>query len=292
MNHCWGAEKVPVSGWMFGRARQRTGEPYDGWRKLPQAITLWFWRPGWRFFGYNTCVLWCLICGGSVGVRALSCPKLNFHWKIEEANMPRARRWTLSFLLLSFNRIKLLIILWTGPRPYFNLSWRAGEIRERERCFGPPLHLQGADFCFTTTPVRLWQLIYPSNPRAHARMREIGSQSNELCSLGKETNESISNVWLQYWPELMLVWSLCYWLKANIFANVDTYREVRSILKHASICSGPSTSMALNRWMISDPRVTVYIMLFSSLSARLSRLILTVLSAVRVGRVGCCLWYW
>lgn len=113
------------------------------------------------------------------------------------------------------------------------------------------VHLQGADFCFTTTPVRLWQPIYLSNPRAHARMREIGTESNELCSLGKEKNESISNVWLQYWPELMLVWSLCYWLKANIFANVDTYREVRSILEDASIYSGPSTSVALNIWMIS-----------------------------------------
>lgn len=30
------------------------------------------------------------------------------------------------------------------------------------------------------------------------RMRGMGSASNELCSLGKETNESISNVWLQY----------------------------------------------------------------------------------------------
>lgn len=46
--------------------------------------------------------------------------------------------------------------------------------------------------------------------------------------------------------------------------------------------------MALDRWMIPDPRVTVY-MLVSSLSARLSGLILTVLSAVGVGRVGCCL---
>lgn len=298
MNHCWGAEKVPVSGWMFGRALQCAGDPYDGQRKLPQATTSWFWRPGGRFFGYNTWVLWSLICGGSaaagVGVRTLPCPKLNFHWKIEEANMPRARRWTLSFLLLSFNRIKLLIILWTGLRPYFNLSWRAGEIRERERCFGPPQLSRARARCrlLFHYNTRLWQLIYLSNPRAHARMREIGIESNELCSLVKETNESISNVWLQYWPELMLVWSLCYWLKANIFTNVDTYREVRSILEDTSICSGPSTSMALNRWMISDPRVTVYIMLVSSLSARLYRLILTVLSAVRVGRVGCCLWYW
>lgn len=37
--------------------------------------------------------------------------------------------------------------------------------------------------------------------------------------------------------------------------------------KTRSICSGPSTSMALNRWMIPDPRVTVYIMLVSSVSS-------------------------
>lgn len=37
--------------------------------------------------------------------------------------------------------------------------------------------------------------------------------------------------------------------------------------KTRSICSGPSTSVALNRWMIPDPRVTVYIMLVSSVSS-------------------------
>lgn len=87
-----------------------------------------------RVFGLNTWVLWSLICGRSiivvVGMKTLSCPKLNFHWEIEEASMPRAKCWTLPLLLLSFNRIRLLIILRSGLRPYFNLSWRAGEIRE------------------------------------------------------------------------------------------------------------------------------------------------------------------
>lgn len=138
---------------------------------------------GWFFFGggYNTWVLWSLICGGSAaagaGVRTLSCPKLNFHWKIEEANMPRARRWTLSFLLLSFNRIKLLIILWTGLRPYFNLSWRAGEIRERGRCFGPPQLSRALARCRllfhynTRAPLTADLPFQPPCTRAHARNR-------------------------------------------------------------------------------------------------------------------------
>lgn len=38
------------------------------------------------------------------------------------------------------------------------------------------------------------------------------------------------------------IWSLCYWLKANTFANADTCMEVRSHVKDPSVCRKPSTS--------------------------------------------------
>lgn len=126
----------------------------DRWSRTG-ATTLRFWGPWLRVFGLNTGVLWSLISRGcaavAAGVKTLSRPKLNFHWEIEEANMPTAR--SPSFLLLSFNRIRLLIILWTGLRPYFNLLWRAVEIRDLVPQISA-VHLQCADLCFTITLVR------------------------------------------------------------------------------------------------------------------------------------------
>lgn len=143
MNHCWRAQKVPVSGWKRDFSAGRLSPPVsrtmdgktgpDRWSRTG-ATTLRFWGPWLRVLALNTWVLWSLISRGcaavAVGVKTLSRPKLNFHWEIEEANMPRARCRTPSFLLLSFNRIRLLIILWTSLRPYFNLLWRPVEIRE------------------------------------------------------------------------------------------------------------------------------------------------------------------
>ena len=102
---------------------------------------------GWRFGWSSRVFLIPDLCGeGSVvpvargwgGGNAPRDPKPNFHGKIEEANALRASGWTLSLLVLSLNRIGLVIISWTRLRPFFNLSWRAGQIkRAAVAAFGP-----------------------------------------------------------------------------------------------------------------------------------------------------------
>lgn len=190
---------------LFSGAVQRSGDLNDRQKICPGPLIQdqsdhvkvlsrpWLW-----VFGLNTWVLWSLICGGSivvvVGMKTLSCPKLSFHWETEEANMLRARCWTLSLLPLSLNCIRLLIILWTGLRPYFNLSWRAGEIREGECCFGPPdlsRALQCADFCFAIALVPAVLTLTDSLPFQQSCTHvciDIHTESNELGSVAKETN--------------------------------------------------------------------------------------------------------
>lgn len=141
MNHCWRVFKAPVSSCvcpgLFAREvlrpcdmnktqkmPQTTDSGLDQWRSCSLVVLA-------EVLGLSTWVFWSLICGGSaVWVKTLCSPKPYFQWKIEEGNGLQAWRWTLSLLVLSFNRIKLLIISWTGLRPYLNLSWTAAEIRE------------------------------------------------------------------------------------------------------------------------------------------------------------------
>ena len=165
---------------------------------------------GWRFGWSSRVFLIPDLCGeGSVvpvargwgGGNAPRDPKPNFHGKIEEANALRASGWTLSLLVLSLNRIGLVIISWTRLRPFFNLSWRAGQIkRAAVAAFGPRnlghFFLFRGDFCFTLTLlviVRrgggrwrcwLWLMVYPSNAHAYTSAERV----DEWCIGALETN--------------------------------------------------------------------------------------------------------
>lgn len=149
MNHCWRAFKAPVSGWtcISRIAHQSSTVPLwyeqhaetapDHWSRTA-AMTLCFSSGiGWGFWiehmGVMVPDLWrrhCCACGGGRRGGGHS-PAPN------PISTERLKRLTCSgqgaelflFLVLSFNRIRLLIISRTSLRPYFNLSWRAGEIR-------------------------------------------------------------------------------------------------------------------------------------------------------------------
>lgn len=84
----------------------------------------------WLSFGLSARVWWSLICGEGhdepVGKR-FSSLKPNFNWKIEETNVLWTRHWTVSSLNLSFNRIRLLILIWTTPRRFLTFREKWGD---------------------------------------------------------------------------------------------------------------------------------------------------------------------
>lgn len=132
-------------------------------QKLPQTTDPGLLR--WRYvsllvlaevFGLSTWVWWSLICGGGIAVPVEGGGGEGHTPAPNPISTERLRRLTCSgqgaelflFLVLSFNRIRLLIISWTSLRPYFNLSWRAGEIRA------------------------LWLLLWSPGSRRHAAILE------------------------------------------------------------------------------------------------------------------------
>lgn len=154
MNHCWRVWKVPVSSWKWrivqqsGSAlrwseRQTENLPPDRWSRTGAHTLRLSWGPG---RGFLDCTHGCYE-PQSVGEASLwlwgwkrsPAPNSISTERLKRLPCPGQRAELSLFFQppLSFNRIRLLIILWTSLTPYFNLSWRAGEIREGECCFGP-----------------------------------------------------------------------------------------------------------------------------------------------------------
>lgn len=142
VNHCGGVWMVPVSSPKCGIV-QRSGSALrwserqtenlprtaDPGPELPRQGSLevpfegfWIEHMGavipnlWRKFRCH--------CGDENAFQ----PQTQFPLRDWRGDHAQGKVWTLSFLPLSFNHIRLLIILWTSHRTYFNLSWRAGAI--------------------------------------------------------------------------------------------------------------------------------------------------------------------
>lgn len=121
MNHCWRAFKAPVSGWACLSRIVHQSSAVPLWYEQRTQTAPRRWSGGllpWRYAS--------LLGGGHLV--ALN-PILTERLKRLTCSGQGAEL-SFFFLILSFNRIRLLIISWTSLRPYFNLSRRAGEIRE------------------------------------------------------------------------------------------------------------------------------------------------------------------